>query len=71
MKLFPEVPGQSDSARGKPGSLGPKMLSMVILTMVIGGLMLNFFNQGKEKKENYEEIPAGVPVVVEPQQPWS
>lgn len=69
MKLFPEVPGQSDSARGKPGSLGPKMLSMVILTMVIGGLMLNFFNQGKEKKENYEEIPAGVPVVVEPQQP--
>ena len=46
MKLFPEVPGQSDSARGNPGSLGPKMLSMVILTMVIGGLMLNFFNQG-------------------------
>jgi len=66
MKLFPEVPGQSDSARGKPGSLGPKMLMMVILAMVIGGLMWNFFNAGKEK---YEEVPAGVPVVVQPVQP--
>ena len=65
MKLFPEVPGQSDSTRGKPSSLGPKMLMMVILTMLSGGLMWNFFNQGKEK---HEEVPVGVAIVVEPVQ---
>ena len=64
MKLFPEVPGQSDSTRGKPGKLGSKMLMMVILAMVVGGLMWNFFDQGKEKYE--ENVDAGVPVVVQP-----
>ena len=67
MKLFPEVPGQSDSTRGKPGKLGSKMLMMVILAMVVGGLMWNFFDQGKEKYE--ENVDAGVPVVVQPVEP--
>lgn len=66
MKFFPAVPGQADSAQGKSGNFGPKMLMMVILTMVIGGLMWNFFDQGKEK---YDDVPPGIPVVPRPVTP--
>ncbi|MFP6738906.1 MAG: hypothetical protein VCD34_09220, partial [Planctomycetota bacterium] len=52
-----------------PSSLGPKMLMMVILTMVIGGMMWFSFNRGKEKNEVPAGVPVGVPVVVPPPQP--
>lgn len=70
MRFFPSIPGQGDSAQGKSGNFGPRILMMTILTIVIGGLMWNFFNAGKEKYD--AGLEEGIPVVdkkpVEPEQ---
>ena len=49
MNLFPKNPGQNDPGQNKPSILGPKFLMMIVFTIVIGGLMLNFFQQGRPK----------------------
>lgn len=46
MNLFPNNSGQDGN---KPGSFGPKFLMMVVFTIVIGGMMLNFFQQGQQR----------------------
>lgn len=49
MNLFPNNPGQGNSDKVKRSSLGPKFLMMIVFTIVIGGMMLNFFQQGQRK----------------------
>ena len=45
----------------KPSSLGPKFMMLVILTLVIGGLMWNFFQQGNDKPAGGSSILDGTP----------
>ena len=47
MNLFPNNSGQDGKGYNKPSSFGPKFLMMVVFTIVIGGMMLNFFQQGQ------------------------
>ena len=49
MNLFPKNPGQNDPGQNKPSILGPKFLMMIVFTIVIAGMMLNFFQQGRPK----------------------
>ena len=49
MNLFPNNSGQDGKGYNKPSSFGPKFLMMVVFTIVIGGMMLNFFQQGQQK----------------------
>ena len=49
MNLFPNNSGQDGKGYNKPSSFGPKFLMMVVFTIVIGGMMLNFFQQGQQR----------------------
>ena len=49
MNLFPNNSGQDSKGHNKPSSFGPKFLMMVVFTIVIGGMMLNFFQQGQQR----------------------
>lgn len=61
MNIFPSNPAQKDSGDPKPSSLGPKFMMLVILTLVIGGLMWNFFQQGNDKPAGGSSILDGTP----------
>tara|TARA_B100000809_G_scaffold236879_1_gene256216 strand:+ start:1159 stop:2292 length:1134 start_codon:yes stop_codon:yes gene_type:complete len=49
MNLFLNNSDQGGKGYNKPSSFGPKFLMMVVFTIVIGGMMLNFFQQGQQK----------------------
>ena len=49
MNLFPKNPGQNDPGQNKPSILRPKFLLMIVFTIVIAGMMLNFFQQCRTK----------------------
>ena len=51
MNLFPKNPSQDDSGHNKPSSFGPKFLLMVVFTIVIGGMIINFYRLGPDKNE--------------------
>ena len=61
MNIFPSNPAQKDSGDPKPSSLGPKFMMLVILTLVIGGLMWNFFQQGNDTPAGGSSILDGTP----------
>ena len=62
MKLFPSNPAQKDSGDPGPSSLGPKFMMLVIFTIVIGGMMWNFFQQGSNKPDGDGSILDGTPL---------